>query len=162
MVARKTKGELSRIAKRAAATKKKNQLRRKRQRAAKKASRKNIFSEEKFVERLRRKGFLAFKTGKSEGPPDIIAYKDRSLSFYEIKPSHPRTSKDALFKKTQSDWIKKYCFKKRVEVNLVYYKGSRPFKYCIVRIIKKNISDFVDKQKNRDDIIERTQNFSYK
>jgi len=159
---KKTKAELSRIAYRAGDTRKKNQLRKKRQRAAKKASRKNILSEEKFVERLRKKGFFAFKTGKAEGPPDIIAYKNRNLSFYEIKPSYPRTSKDALFKQTQSDWIKKYCFKKKIDVNLVFYKGSRPLKYYIVRITKKNLSHFENNQKNRDNIVERTSTYQYK
>lgn len=158
----RTKAQDFAAAKKAAATKKKNKFKKIRTRAAKIASRKNILSEETFVERLRRKGFLAFKTGKAQGPPDIVAYKNRKLSFYEIKPSHPRTSKDALFKPTQSTWIKKHCFKKRVEVNLAFYKGSRPFKYHIIRITKKNIPNYENKQKNRDDIIERTKNFPYK
>jgi len=162
MDAKTPKAERSRIAKKAAAKIKKNQLETKRKRAARKASRKNILSEDKFVERLRRKWFLAFKTGKAEGPPDIVAYKGRRLRFYEIKPSQPSSSKDALFKKSQSDWIKKYCFKKKVEINLVYYKGSRPFKYTEMRITRKNISDFVNNQKNRDDIIERIKNLPYK
>ena len=161
-MAKKSFKEQSKIAKKAAAKRKKNQLRKKRKKAARKASRKNILSEKKFVERLRRKEYLAFSTGKAQGPPDIVAYKNRKLSFYEIKPSNPKATKDALFKKTQSDWIKKYCFNKRVDVNLVFYKGSRPFKYSEIKISKKNISDFVNKQKNLDDIIERTKILPYK
>jgi len=157
-----TKAEYKRRARKAADTKKTNSLQKTRKRAARIASRKNILSEKKFVERLRRNGYLAFSTGKAQGPPDIVAYKNRKLSFFEIKPSNPKARKDALFKKTQSDWIKKYCFNKRVDVNLVFYKGSRPFKYAEIKISKKNISDFVNKQKNLDDIIERTKILPYK
>jgi len=157
-----TKAEYSRRAKKAVAKRKENQLERKRKRAASIASRKNILSEDKFVEKLRRKGFLAFKTGKAEGPPDIVAYKGRRLRFYEIKPSQPRSSKDALFKKSQSDWIMQHCFKKKIEFNLAYYKGSRPFKYAVMPITRKNISGFVNNQKNRDNIIERIKNLLYK
>jgi len=159
---KKTKSELSRIAHRAVLTRKVRQRKKIRVRAAKKASRKNILSELNFVERLRKKGFLAFSTGKAEGPPDIVAYKNRKLSFYEIKPSQPSNPRNGLLKRTQSDWIKKYCFNKKIEVNLAFYKGSRPFKYSVVKITKKNISDFETNQKNLDDIIERAKSFSYK
>jgi len=158
----RTKAQRSEAARKANVTRKEMKRKITLHRIAKKASRKNILSEVKFVERLRRRGFFAFTTGKAEGPPDIVAYKNRKLSFYEIKPSQPKTSKNALFKRTQSEWIKKYCFKNRVKVNLVFYMGSRPFKYHIVPITKKNISDFEYKQKNQDDIIERTKKLSYK
>ena len=158
----RTKAQRSEAARKANVTRKEMKRKKTLSRIAKKAFSKNFFSEKNFVERLRRKGFFSFTTGKAEGPPDIVAYKNGKLSFYEIKPSHPKTSKDALFKRTQSEWIKKYCFKSKVKVNLVFYKGSRSFKYHIVPITKKNISDFEYKQKNLDDIIERTKKFSYK
>ncbi|MCH7648542.1 MAG: hypothetical protein IIA83_08045 [Thaumarchaeota archaeon] len=158
---RTKKGDYA-AAKKAARTRKKNKRTKKRKKAAKKASRKNILSEKKFAQRLRYQGYFAFRTGKAQGVPDIISYKNGKLIFYEIKPSNPRSSKDALFKPTQSTWIKKYCFKKGVEIKLVYYKGSRPFKYYVEQINKKNISNFTNKQINRDDIKFRTDDFTYK
>jgi len=159
---KKSKAERSKSAQKAAKTRKQNKKNKKQVNAAKKASRKNIRSEDQFVERLRKKGYFAFKTGKAEGPPDIIAYKNKNLKFFEIKPAFGNSRRSTLLKQTQHDWIKKYCLKKKIEANLSFYIGTRHFKYAVVRITKKNISSFVDNQKNRDSIIERTKSFSYK
>ena len=123
---------------------------------------KNERSEENFVKKLARKGFFAFRTGQSYAVPDIVAYKNRKLSFYEIKPAHSKATAKTLLMKHQSDWMKKFCLNKKIEVNLVFYKGSRPFKYSVVRITKKNIEDFVYNKNNAIDIFERTDELIYK
>ena len=158
MNAKTPKAERKRIANKAARTRKKNRQKR----IAKGAARINILSEEKFVDRLRKKGFLAFRTGKAEGLPDIIAYKGRNLSFYEIKPAYTGSSSKSLLMKTQSDWIKKYCFKNNIEVNLVYYKISRSYKYYVVPISKANIRDYEDNSDNRFFIRSDIEDFSFK
>jgi len=151
----------SKRAKKAVKTRKQRETKKKRVKAALKASRKNILSEQKFVERLMKKGVFAFNTGKVEGVPDIIAYKRKNLVFYEIKPSNPKSSKDALFKKTQSDWIQKFCFRSNIEVNIVFYKGERLFKYHIVKITNKNISEYINNKTNLDSIKDRIKKFVF-
>lgn len=112
-----SKSQRKAAADKAARTRKINQLTKKRKKAAKKASRKNILSEKKFAQQLRNKHYFAFRTGKAKGVPDIISYKNGKLIFYEIKPSRPSSSKNALLKRTQSDWIQKFCFKKGFSAN---------------------------------------------
>jgi len=157
-LAKKSKAELSRIANKAVAKRKKNRQ----SKIATGAAAKNRLSEENFVKRLKKKGFLAFSTGKAEGVPDIIAFKGGNLSFYEVKPSNPKSARDALFKKTQSNWIKKYCFRKNLKANIVFYKGSRNFKYHVIRITKQNIIDFEDNNINRALIKNMMEYFSFK
>ena len=154
----RTKAQDFAAADKAARTRKKN----KQSEIAKGAASKNRRSEEKFVDRLIGRGFLAFTTGKAKGVPDIVAFKGRKLSFFEIKPSTSGSPTKLLFLKNQSNWIQKFCFKKKINVYIVHYKGSRVFKYHKEKINKKNISNFVDNQINRDDIKERTKKFSYK
>ena len=115
----------------------------KRKAAAKKAARLNRESEENFVKRLVRRGFTAYRTGKAKGLPDILAYKKSKLQFFEIKPSQPSSRASALLKKDQRKWIKDYCLKKGVKATLVYYKGSRKFKYKEIKLNSKNIDEFV-------------------
>ena len=153
-----SKAKRKAAANKAARTRRKNRQKR----IARGAARKNILSEEKFVHRLRGEGFLAFRTGKAEGLPDIIAYKGRNLSFYEIKPAYSGSSSKSLLMKTQSDWIKEYCFKNNIEINLVYYKNSRSFKYYVVPISKENIWDYEDNSENRVLIIYDIEDFSFK
>jgi Holliday junction resolvase len=132
----------------------------KRKSAAKKAARLNRESEENFVKRLVRRGFTANVTGKAKGLPDILAYKKSKLQFFEIKPSRPSSMASALLKKDQGRWIKDYCLKKGVKATLVYYKGSRKFKYKEIKLNSKNIDEFV--QGGNSDILERTKEFSYR
>ena len=132
-----------------------------RSRRSKKAAGKNAQSEENFVKILRKRGFTASRTGKAKGLPDILAYKNKIIQFFEIKPSQPSAKKGALLKKDQAEWIKKFCIKKGVKATLVYYKGSRPFKYHEIKLTSsKIIGKFV--QGNNSDIKERTKKFSYK
>ena len=126
---------------------------------ARKASRRNINSEKEFVEVLKGRGFTADRTGKAKGMPDIVAWKNKKLEFYEIKPGDGTARNGALLKKTQKEWIKNYCFKTRVKVTLVYYKGSRPFKYYEVKLNKLNISKYTNSTKR--DIFEETKKASY-
>jgi len=157
-LAKKSKAELSRNANEAVAKRKKN----KQSKIATGAAAKNRLSEENFVKRLKKKGIFAFSTGKAEGVPDIIAFKGGNLSFYEVKPSDPRSARDALFKKTQSNWIKKHCFRKNLKANIVFYKGSRNFKYHVISITKQNIVDFEDNYINRILIKDLMNHFSFK
>ena len=147
-------------AKRAAEKRKLNRLTKTRKKAAFIAARKNAQSEENFAKRLRKRGFVAHRTGKAPGLPDILAYKNKIIQFYEIKPSNPSSKPDALLKKNQAKFIKDYCIKKRVKATLVYYKGSRPFKYHEIELTSKNIGKFV--QGKNPDIKDRTKQFSYK
>ena len=126
------------------------------------ARKKNTYSEENFVKKLSRRGFFAFRTGNSLGVPDIVAYKNKKLSFYEIKPAHGGSKNKTLLMKHQYDWMKKFCLNKKIEANLVFYKGSRPFKYSVVRLTKKNIDNFVYNDKNAYDIFDRTDKLTYK
>ena len=143
-------------AKRAAEKRKLNRLTKTRKKAAFIAAQ----SEENFARRLRKRGFIAHRTGKAPGLPDILAYKNKIIQFYEIKPSNPSSKPDALLKKNQAEWIKDFCIKKRVKATLVYYKGSRPFKYHEIGLTSKNIGKFV--QGKNSDIKDRTKQFSYK
>ena len=156
----KTKTQRITQAKRAAKKRKENELAERRRKAAIIAARKNRQSEENFAKRLRKRGFVAHTTGKAKELPDILAYKNKIIQFYEIKPSNPSSTSDALLKKNQAKWIKDYCIKKRVKATLVYYKGSRPFKYHEIVLTSKNIGKFV--QGKNSDIKDRTKQFSYK
>ena len=125
------------------------------------ASRKGIGSEENFVKRLKRRGFTAYKTGKAVGIPDIVAWKNQKLQFFEIKPGFSKSSSKALLMKTQAKWIKNYCIKTHVKATLVYYKGSRPFKYHEIPLkTSKDISDYAVGTKK--DILEATKKMSYR
>ena len=141
----------------------------KNQKRAKKASGINTRSEENFVDRLKKRGFTANRTGKAEGIPDIIAWKkNKILEFYEIKPGGVKKGKKggakgnaaALLKDTQKEWIKNYCFKKGIKVTLVYYQGLRSFKYHDIKLDQKNISNFSIGTKGMD-ILQRTREFTY-
>ena len=125
------------------------------------AKKKNTDSEENFVKKLSRNGFFAFRTGNSLGVPDIVAYKNNKLSFYEIKPAHGKSTNKTLLMKHQYDWMKKFCLNKKIEANVVFYKGSQPFKYSVVQITKKNIDNFVYNDKNAMDIFDRTDKLIY-
>ena len=125
------------------------------------ASRKGIGSEDNFVKRLKRRGFTAYKTGKAVGIPDIVAWKNQRLQFFEIKPGFTKSKSKALLMKTQAKWIKNYCMKTRVKVTLVYYKGSRPFRYHEIPLKNsKDISDYAVGTKK--DILEETKKMSYR
>ena len=160
MVKSKKARRLTAIAKKAAEKRELNRLTKIRNKAAGKAARKNAQSEENFAKRLRKRGFVAHRTGKAPELPDILAYKNKIIQFYEIKPSNPSSKPDALLKKNQAEWIKDFCIKKRVKATLVYYKGSRPFKYHEIVLTSKNIGKFV--QGKNSDIKDRTKQFSYK
>ena len=161
MVKSKKARRLTAIAKKAARTREEKRKGKIRKKAANKASRKNAQSEENFAKRLRKRGFVAHTTGKAKELPDILAYKNKIIQFYEIKPSNPSSTSDALLKKNQAKFIKDYCIKKRVKATLVYYKGSRPFKYHEIKLTSSKIIDkFV--VGNNSDIKERTKKFSYK
>lgn len=129
---------------------------------AKEARSKNERSEKNFVKKLVGRGFFTFRTGQAYAVPDIVAYKNRKLSFYEIKPAHSKATAKTLLMKHQYDWMKKFCLNKKIEVNLVFYTGSQSFKYSVVRITKKNIEDFVYNAKNAYDIFDRTDELTYK
>ena len=63
--------------------------------------------------------------------------------------------------KTQAKWIKNYCIKTHVKATLVYYKGSRPFKYHEIPLkTSKDISDYAVGTKK--DILEETKKMSYR
>ena len=156
----KTPKQRSTQAKKAGRSRKAKKLTIKRKKAAKKAASKNAQSEENFAKRLRKRGFVAHRTGKAPELPDILAYRNKIIQFYEIKPSNPSSTPDALLKKNQAKFIKDYCIKKRVKATLVYYKGSRPFKYHEIGLTSKNIGKFV--QGKNSDIKDRTEQFSYK
>ena len=67
-----------------------------------------------------------------------------------------------MLSKESKSCVKKYCLKNKVSVNIVFYKGLRPFKYHIVPITAKNISDYVNSQKNLDEIIEKISDYPYR
>jgi len=109
---------------------------------ARTASKRNIQSEIQYVKKLKKQNpnSLLFQTGKEIGVLDIVLYKNRKLSFYEVKPTKQENEKNSLLKKSQVAWIKKNCFAKGIEAYVVFYKGpTHKLTFSKKLLTRKNI-----------------------
>ena len=84
--------------------------------------------------------------------PDIVSYHRKKIKFYEVKPGYPLNVyniKDPFLKETQEKWIIENCLKKKIPVDIVFYRqkkkkirGGWNWDFYHVALNKKNIKEY--------------------